>query len=184
MCGFVSRPGMWRVWEERDDCASASKPAMIPFPLTKASMDFTVMSYNILADDLLQANPELYTHCSLEILDWNYRCSLILEEINKWAPDVSHVCLFFPSETGYFFISNLKCRPLCPVCRSYVSKRFRRTTIMNIYILPCLKWVGHLRRHSGKVMLEYVMTMPLQILSSCCQLRLRLCVQTTHREQD
>lgn len=77
---------------------------MIPFPLTKASMDFTVMSYNILADDLLQANPELYAHCPLEMLEWNYRCSLILEEINKWAPDVSHVWLFFLLKQATFFL--------------------------------------------------------------------------------
>lgn len=60
------------------------------FPFTSASMDFTVMSYNILADDLLQANPDLYTHCPREVLDWNYRCMRILMEIEKWAPDVSH----------------------------------------------------------------------------------------------
>lgn len=47
------------------------------------------MSYNILADDLLKANPELYTHCPWEVLDWHYRCRRILMEIQKWAPDVS-----------------------------------------------------------------------------------------------
>lgn len=88
---FVSHPVMWRVWEERDESASAAEPALIPFPFTKASMDFTVMSYNILADDLLKANPELYTHCPLEVLDWSYRWILVLEEILKWEPDVSHM---------------------------------------------------------------------------------------------
>lgn len=53
-------------------------------------MEFTVMSYNILAEDLLKASQELYTHCPLEVLDWSHRCILVLEEILKWAPDVSH----------------------------------------------------------------------------------------------
>lgn len=70
--------------------APASEPALIPFPFTKASMDFTIMSYNILADDLLMANMELYTHCPLEVLDWGYRSTRVLEEVLKWSPDVRH----------------------------------------------------------------------------------------------
>lgn len=84
---------MWRVWEEVDESATAAEPALIPFPFTKVTMDFTVMSYNILAEDLLEANQDLYTHCPLEVLDWSYRCSLLLEEILKWAPDVSQMHL-------------------------------------------------------------------------------------------
>lgn len=49
------------------------------------------MSYNILAQDLLEAHQELYTHCPLEVLDWNYRYSLLLKELQKWMPDVSEV---------------------------------------------------------------------------------------------
>ncbi len=93
---------MWRVWEEVGESATAAGPALIPFPFTKALMDFTVMSYNILAEDLLEANQDLYTHCPLEVLDWSYRCSLILEEIMKWAPDVSQMHPFF-----FFFSRNL-----------------------------------------------------------------------------
>ncbi|CAK6957098.1 protein angel homolog 1 [Scomber scombrus] len=90
---------IWRVWEELDESATAAKPALIPFPSTKASMDFTVMSYNILAQDLLEANQELYVHCPLEVLDWSYRCSLLLQEIEKWAPDV--LCLQEVQENHY-----------------------------------------------------------------------------------
>lgn len=82
---------MWRVWEEKGESASAADPTLSLLPFSKASMDFTVMSYNILADDLIKANLELYTHCPLEVLDWNYRCMLLLEEIMKWTPDVSHM---------------------------------------------------------------------------------------------
>ncbi|XP_031703556.1 protein angel homolog 1 isoform X2 [Anarrhichthys ocellatus] len=86
---------MWRVWEEMDESATAAEP----LPFTKASMDFTVMSYNILAQDLLEANQELYTHCPLEVLDWSYRCSLLLEEIQKWEPDI--LCLQEVQEDHY-----------------------------------------------------------------------------------
>lgn len=87
-----------------DENAAAAEPALIPFPFAKASMDFTVMSYNILAQDLLEANQDLYMHCPLEVLDWNYRCSLLLEEILKWAPDVSEMdffCLQINLATAY-----------------------------------------------------------------------------------
>lgn len=70
---------------------STVAPGVKTLPLTSACMDFTVMSYNILADDLLQANLDLYAHCPWRVLDWNYRCVRILAEIQKWAPDVSQM---------------------------------------------------------------------------------------------
>ncbi|XP_071354476.1 protein angel homolog 1 isoform X2 [Trachinotus anak] len=97
---------MWRVWEEVDESTTAAEPALIPFPFTKASMDFTVMSYNILAQDLLEANQDLYIHCPLEVLDWSHRCNLLLEEILKWAPDI--LCLQEVQENHYN-------EQLCPV---------------------------------------------------------------------
>lgn len=57
-------------------------------------MDFSVMSYNILSQDLLELNEHLYTHCPQEVLDWNYRCSLLLQEIENWTPEVSQVPFF------------------------------------------------------------------------------------------
>ncbi|KAF7670227.1 hypothetical protein LDENG_00043500 [Lucifuga dentata] len=85
---------MWRVWEEVDDGATA-----VIFPYTKTSFDFTVMSYNILAQDLLEAHKELYTHCPLEVLEWSYRCSLLLWEIQKLVPDI--LCLQEVQENHY-----------------------------------------------------------------------------------
>ncbi|KAF0044449.1 hypothetical protein F2P81_003607 [Scophthalmus maximus] len=90
---------MWRVWQEVDESAPVAEPALIPFPYAKASMDFTVMSYNILAQDLLEANQELYVHCPLEVLDWSFRCNLLFEEIMKWAPDI--LCLQEVQENHY-----------------------------------------------------------------------------------
>lgn len=90
---LVSLPVEWRVWQEKCESVSTAAPDMKTFPSPSACMDFTIMSYNILADDLLQANLDLYAHCPWEVLDWNYRCKRILAEIEKWAPDVSHMCI-------------------------------------------------------------------------------------------
>lgn len=87
-CLCVFYPVEWRVWEEREEWARAAEAAPVPFPFAKASLDFTVMSYNILADDLLMANLDLYAHCRPEVLDWSFRSKLVLEEILKWTPDV------------------------------------------------------------------------------------------------
>ncbi|XP_076017637.1 protein angel homolog 1 [Genypterus blacodes] len=84
----------WRLWEEVDEGAAAA-----PLPFPKVAFDFTVMSYNILAQDLLEAHQELYTHCPLEVLEWSYRCSLLLKEIQKWVPDI--LCLQEVQEDHY-----------------------------------------------------------------------------------
>lgn len=110
---------MWRVWVEMDESAASAEPALIPF--TNATMDFTVMSYNILAQDLLEANQQLYTHCPLEVLDWHYRCNLLLKEIEQWLPDVSHVKFMFLKCNLQNFISNVRC-PLI-LCVDFVSSR-------------------------------------------------------------
>lgn len=133
---------MWRMWEELD---ADSESPLTPFTIKKPSMDFTVMSYNILAQDLLEQNQYLYAHCPPEVLQWDYRCSLLLNEIVNWAPDVSQIHV-------YFYISNVVLpvmTPVCPapVCRFCVFKRSRRTTTMNTCTLSFLRWVGQLRRH-------------------------------------
>ncbi|XP_073683574.1 protein angel homolog 1 [Garra rufa] len=76
---------MWRVWEDlsethTDVCAD-----------TAAVFDFSIMSYNILAQDLLEANPQLYTHCPEEVLLWDQRLRIILKELQIWEPDI--ICL-------------------------------------------------------------------------------------------
>nr|XP_061798250.1 protein angel homolog 1-like [Nerophis lumbriciformis] len=84
----------WRLWQK-----SSTEDSETPAPFKKPFMDFTVMSYNILAQDLLEANIELYKHCPREVLEWSYRCSLLLEEIHKWAPDI--LCLQEVQENHY-----------------------------------------------------------------------------------
>lgn len=92
---FVVLPVVWRIWEELDERAAAAECALSPLPSKSASMDFTVMSYNILAQDLLELNEHLYIHCPPEVLDWNYRCSLLLKEIENWTPNVSQMHFLF-----------------------------------------------------------------------------------------
>ncbi|XP_037550480.1 protein angel homolog 1 [Nematolebias whitei] len=91
---------VWRVWEELDQRAAAAECALSPLPSKSASMDFTVMSYNILAQDLLELNEHLYIHCPPEVLDWNYRCSLLLKEIENWTPNI--LCLQEVQENHYY----------------------------------------------------------------------------------
>ncbi|KAJ0063101.1 hypothetical protein NL108_012565, partial [Boleophthalmus pectinirostris] len=91
---------MWRVWEDMNDSSAADTPALVPFPFKKTEMDFSVMSYNILSQDLLEANQDLYTHCPLEVLEWSYRSRLLLEEIHKWAPDI--LCLQEVQENHFY----------------------------------------------------------------------------------
>ncbi|XP_047467490.1 protein angel homolog 1 isoform X2 [Mugil cephalus] len=94
---------VWRAWDELDDGDDATQPAPIPPPIPsphkKVSVDFTVMSYNILAQDLLEAHQELYAHCPLEVLDWSYRLNLLLCEIQTWSPHI--LCLQEVQENHY-----------------------------------------------------------------------------------
>uniref|UniRef100_A0A3B3DXK3 Angel homolog 1 (Drosophila) n=1 Tax=Oryzias melastigma TaxID=30732 RepID=A0A3B3DXK3_ORYME len=90
---------IWRVWEELSNHSAAPELDLIPFPFNNVSMDFTVMSYNLLAQDLLELNQHLYAHCPLEVLAWNYRYNLLVEEIKKWTPDI--LCLQEVQENHY-----------------------------------------------------------------------------------
>lgn len=47
------------------------------------------MSYNILAQDLVEQSLDLYLHCNPDILNWSYRLPNLLQEIQHWDPDVS-----------------------------------------------------------------------------------------------
>lgn len=104
----------WRVWEESDESTSPSEAALIPYPFSETTMNFTVMSYNILAQDLLEANPELYTHCPLEVLDWSYRSLVLIKELQKWAPDVSQLPIF--SKFSSKFLSSIPTNDLFIPC--------------------------------------------------------------------
>ncbi|KAG7460931.1 hypothetical protein MATL_G00204230 [Megalops atlanticus] len=63
------------------------------------SFDFSVMSYNILAQDLLQNNAYLYRHCQSSVLDWNHRFPNILKELELHDADI--LCLQEVQEDHY-----------------------------------------------------------------------------------
>ncbi|KAI9327777.1 Endonuclease/exonuclease/phosphatase [Obelidium mucronatum] len=52
---------------------------------------FSVMSYNVLSDTLLNRHPHLYKNTDDKYLDWDYRSRLIIKEIMYLLPDV--VCM-------------------------------------------------------------------------------------------
>ncbi|XP_026871142.2 protein angel homolog 1 isoform X2 [Electrophorus electricus] len=79
---------MWRLWEDLSNDYNHSVAACTD-PWSK--FEFTVMSYNILAQDLLEANSELYVHCSEDVLAWDSRFPSILKELQTWQPDI--LCL-------------------------------------------------------------------------------------------
>lgn len=67
-----------RQWEELTDSSVAS---VAPF-------DFSVMSYNILSQELLLSNPYLYKHCNPRVLEWRHRFTNLINELERHAADV------------------------------------------------------------------------------------------------
>ncbi|XP_053366480.1 protein angel homolog 1 isoform X2 [Clarias gariepinus] len=135
---------MWRVWEDLNvtSCLGTSPPTASAEP--ESTFDFTVMSYNILAQDLLEANIELYTHCSEEVLAWENRLQNILKELQTWEPDI--ICLqevqenhfqeqLYPAltEMGYDCVYKRRTGTKtdgCAVC--YYTQRF---TLLSVHLL-------------------------------------------------
>lgn len=54
-------------------------------------VEFSIMSYNLLAQDLLESHPHLYANSNWEVLVWEYRRARLLEEIDEHLPDI--MCL-------------------------------------------------------------------------------------------
>ncbi len=52
-------------------------------------VDFSVASYNVLAQNLLEDNENLYRACGARALRWEYRSQNLLHEIGELRPDVS-----------------------------------------------------------------------------------------------
>lgn len=49
---------------------------------------FTLLSYNVLAQQLIKDNISLYQNCDSKILDWSYRWPLLQHEIQHLQPDI------------------------------------------------------------------------------------------------
>jgi len=56
------------------------------------SFNFSLLSYNILAQELLEKNAFLYDWSDVRVLEWNYRRQLLLNEIKQFNADV---CIIF-----------------------------------------------------------------------------------------
>ncbi|XP_012589668.1 PREDICTED: protein angel homolog 2 [Condylura cristata] len=65
----------------------------------ESKFDFSVMSYNILSQDLLEDNSHLYRHCRRPVLHWGFRLPNILREIKHFDADV--LCLQEVQEDHY-----------------------------------------------------------------------------------
>ena len=63
-------------------------------PTPDDCMDFTVGTYNILAQNLLDEHLYLYRHCEPSQLFWNFRKLNILDEIGRKFPDVSAMIIY------------------------------------------------------------------------------------------
>ncbi|XP_040984968.1 protein angel homolog 1 isoform X1 [Aquila chrysaetos chrysaetos] len=87
---------LWRDWEDLSVQPCVLEHVSRNTPL----FEFRVMSYNILAQDLVEQGLDLYLHCHPDILNWNYRLPNLLQEIQHWDPDV--LCLQEVQENHYW----------------------------------------------------------------------------------
>lgn len=69
-----------RIWEYLEP--NTNQPGFI----------FTLMSYNVLAQDLLQDHPYLYRNHNPISLEWKPRWKSLLREIKRINPDVCIIC--------------------------------------------------------------------------------------------
>lgn len=75
--------GLQRRWE-----AVASSAGVEPAE-GSAAFDFSVVSYNVLSQELLEGNAYLYRHCHPAVLPWSHRLPNLLAEIQRLDADVS-----------------------------------------------------------------------------------------------
>ncbi|XP_077949571.1 protein angel homolog 2 isoform X4 [Gasterosteus aculeatus] len=83
-----------RHWEASPGRTSDTRP-----PGGDAAFDFSVMSYNILSQQLLQDNVYLYQHCPPGLLAWDRRLSNLLDEMRQHDADI--LCLQEVQEDHY-----------------------------------------------------------------------------------
>ncbi|KAM9798275.1 LOW QUALITY PROTEIN: protein angel homolog 2 [Neosynchiropus ocellatus] len=84
-------PELRRCWET---CGPTPRP-----PGGCVAFDFSVLSYNILSQQLLEDNAYLYRHCPPQVLSWDHRLPNLLAEIQQLDPDV--LCLQEVQEDHY-----------------------------------------------------------------------------------
>lgn len=60
----------------------------------REGLPFSLMCYNVLAQELLHDNQYLYRDHSSQVLDWEYRKQKLLQEFDYHQPDVSCKALY------------------------------------------------------------------------------------------
>ncbi|XP_031722117.1 protein angel homolog 2 isoform X2 [Anarrhichthys ocellatus] len=83
-----------RHWEASPARSNDTRP-----PGDSTAFDFSVMSYNILSQELLQDNVYLYRHCHPGVLPWDHRLPSLLAEIQQHNADI--LCLQEVQEDHY-----------------------------------------------------------------------------------
>ncbi|XP_042360019.1 protein angel homolog 2 isoform X2 [Plectropomus leopardus] len=83
-----------RHWEASPACSTEIQP-----PGDSTAFDFSIMSYNILSQELLQDNVYLYRHCNPGVLPWDHRLPNLLAEIKQYDADI--LCLQEVQEDHY-----------------------------------------------------------------------------------
>ena len=86
----------------------------------RKQFNFTVVSYNILADQLLHEHPWLYSSSQYDswVYDWNYRKNNLLEEILTTRADVSAV----PASVYLFKVNHRNSGKICEICSKSTIK--------------------------------------------------------------
>uniref|UniRef100_A0A8C1U8G2 Angel homolog 2 (Drosophila) n=1 Tax=Cyprinus carpio TaxID=7962 RepID=A0A8C1U8G2_CYPCA len=92
-----STPELKRHWEDLSHLCTAAPS--VNGGRQKWPFDFSVMSYNILSQDLLCDNTYLYRHCHPPILDWRHRYPNIIKELEQHSADI--MCLQEVQEDHY-----------------------------------------------------------------------------------
>eukprot|EP00041_Stephanoeca_diplocostata_P021293 m.492944 g.492944 ORF g.492944 m.492944 type:complete len:649 (-) comp21790_c0_seq4:147-2093(-) len=89
---YVKEHGLQGLDEIVEDGAVDETPPqspMLPWYPSKATSDFRVMTWNILADFLCRR--QLYPYCDAKFLQWHHRKALVIAEIARTRPSI--ICL-------------------------------------------------------------------------------------------
>ncbi|NP_001090474.1 angel homolog 2 L homeolog [Xenopus laevis] len=88
-----------RRWEDFNPYYSELSRWNRKFRREPENFDFSVLSYNILSQDLLEDNSHLYGHCRRPLLSWSFRLPNILKELEDMNADI--LCLQEVQENHY-----------------------------------------------------------------------------------
>eukprot|EP00064_Thunnus_orientalis_P023473 superscaffoldBa00008903_g23717 len=94
-CPQVPVKALQRQWESSPACRTFPQP-----PGVNAAFDFSVLSYNILSQELLRDNIYLYQHCHPGVLPWEYRLPNLLNEIRQYDADILCYQCEYKKRTG------------------------------------------------------------------------------------